>query len=72
MSSPKNKKLKLEGSSDDGNKSNNPFSSVHVYILPSGIGPKRFEIMQRSAMKNGFQVHSKFEYDERLSNFFQY
>ena len=60
MSSPKNKKTKLEGSKDDG-KSKSLFNNVHVFILPSGIGPKRHEIMRKSAENNGFQVHSKFE-----------
>lgn len=71
MASPLRKKPKLEDSSDDGTEEK-IFDSVHMFILPTGIGPKRLEIMRKSAVKNGFKVHLKFEYIILAFSYFQF
>ena len=66
MASPLNKKLKLSNEDEkDGNKTNptstivgDVFKAISLYIHPNGIGPKRLEIMKRSATKTGFNLLS--------------
>ncbi|KAI9558742.1 hypothetical protein GHT06_015531 [Daphnia sinensis] len=59
--SPSIKKRKQHDDADDQAEKNFPAKSpesknIIIYIHPEGIGPKRLDIMKRSAIKNGFQL----------------
>lgn len=61
MSASSNKKMKLlddpkETVSIKTGVEGNTFRAIKLYICPDNIGPKRLEIMKRSAIKNGFEL----------------
>lgn len=62
MSSPSSKKIKLSNEEKEGEMvstgKDNLFKAIVLYILPNAIGPKRLQVMKRSAIKNEFTLSS--------------